>query len=130
VDKAISVQLFFCLERPEGEVLRVLSQFIGIAVECIDIPISGAIGFAQFTHYSEGFEQGVLVSWPSGVFLELNEVSLVEGLAKNLKTTVLLESVAKPDRWLLAKEDGYATDVRVRYLDDGIDLESNPCSGT
>jgi hypothetical protein len=106
--------------------LRAIEQFIGIAVESIDISIPDAVGFAQFTQYAEGFEQGVLASWPSSVAAVLDEINLVEGFASNLKTEVLLESIKLPDRWLLAKENGGAVDVRVRYLDDGIELEFNP----
>ena len=121
--KATSIQLFFRSARPESELLRVLAQFIGIAVECVDIPVPDAVGFAQFTQYTEGFVLGVLVSWPPHVSLELNEISLVERLAGHLKTEVLLESIKLPDRWLLAKQNGCAADARVRYLDDGVELE-------
>ncbi len=126
MDKAKSIQLFFRSERPESKVLRALEQLIGIAVECTDIPVPDAVGFAQFTQYAEGFEQSILVSWPSSVSVVLDEINLVEGLANRLKTEVLLESIKIPDRWLLARENGGATDVQVRYLDDGIELESNP----
>lgn len=123
MDKAGSVQLFFCSERPKSQVLRALEQLIGISVECLGIPVPDAVGFAQFTQYAEGFEQGVLVSWPSSVSVVLDEINLVEGLAKHLKTDVLVESITTLERWLLAKENGCATDARVRYLDDGIELE-------
>jgi hypothetical protein len=92
----------------------------------MDVPVPEALGFAQFIQYTEGFEQGVLVSWPSSVPIVLNEMNLVEGLARHLKTEVLLESVTVPDKWLFAKENGCATNVRVRYLDDGIELDLNP----
>ena len=123
MDKAKSIQLFFRSERPESKVLRALEQLIGIVVESMDVPAPEAVGFAQFTQYTEGFEQGVLVSWPSSVSLVLDEINLVEGLARHLKTEVLLESIKIPDRWLLAAEHGCANDARVRYLDDGIELE-------
>ena len=123
MDKAKSIQLFFRSERPESEILRTIEQLIGIGVESTDIPLSHAVGFAQFTRYAEGFEQGALISWPSNISLVLNEVNLVEGLARRLKTEVLLESVQIPDKWLLAKENACAADARVRYLDDGIESE-------
>lgn len=128
MDKAKSIQLFIRSERPESEVLRALEQLVGIVVESIDVSVPDAVGFAQFTQYTEGFEQGVLVSWPSGVPLILNEINLVEGLAKHLNTEVLLESANISDKWLLAKENGRATYVPVRYLDDGVEVELDPLS--
>lgn len=124
--KAKSIQLFIRSERPEPKVLRALEQLIGIVVESIDVTVPDAVGFAQFTKYTDGFEQGVLVSWPSSVSLILNEINLVERLAKHLSTEVLLESANNPEKWLSAKENGCATDARVRYLDDGIEVELNP----
>jgi hypothetical protein len=126
VNKAISIQLFFCSERQESKVLHAIEQLIGIEVECMEIPVQNAVGFAQFTQYTEGFQQGVLVSWPSSVPLVVNEINLVEGLAKHLNTAVLLESIMIPGKWLLAKENCCATDAQVRYLDDGIELELDP----
>ena len=121
-----SIQLFFRSERPETKVLRAIEQLLGIVVECMGAPVPTAVGFAQFIQYTEGFEQGVLVSWPASVPIVLNEMILVEGLAKHLKTEVLLESVMVSGKWLFAKENGCATNVQVRYLDDGIELDLNP----
>jgi hypothetical protein len=123
VDKAKSIQLFFRSAQPEAMVLHTIGQLIGIGVECLDVPVPDAVGFAQFIRYAEGFQQGVLVSWPSNIALALNEASLAVGIARHLKTEVLLERMAEPDRWILAKENSCATDARVTYLDDGIEPE-------
>ncbi|WEF34257.1 hypothetical protein [Pseudoduganella chitinolytica] len=89
-------------------------------VESFEHPLADAIGFMQFTQYTEGFAQGALISWPSEITLPVTETELVEQLAMKLNATVLLESTAKLGIWLTAFGNSPAVETTVKYLDDGI----------
>ena len=120
---APSLQIFFRSERAEPDVMNAFARITSIAVDSIDFPAPDACAFAMFTRYAEGFELGVLMSWPSAVPLMTPEPDLVEQLAASLKTTVLLESAGRPGTWLTASATHACSETGVEYLEDGIDLK-------
>lgn len=119
-----SLQLFLASEKPGRTALDVLASAIGFRFESADFPIAGAVGFAQVTRYSEGFEQGVLLSWP-GSPLPLSRLRpIARTIAITLETPLLLEPPDGSDVWILAHKNGSVENTDIRYLDDGI----VPCS--
>lgn len=121
-----SLQIFFLSYRSERDIIDAWVELTKIKVESIEHPLCEAIGFVQFTVYTEGFSQGALISWPSETQLPVTETELVEQLARKLKTTVLLESIAKVGIWLTALGTSSAIETTVKYLDDGIEVLDRP----
>jgi hypothetical protein len=117
-----SIQFFLKSEKTEEDILDFLGNTIGFLVESTDVEISDSVGFAQISSYTQGFEQGVLVTWPRAIELILTPHELIEIMAARLSVSVLLEPAADGDVWLLAKPDGSVKNANVSYLDDGIDV--------
>jgi len=119
---APSLQILFRSERAEPDVMDVFARITGIAVDSIDFPCARRLRIRHVHPVCRRFELGVLMSWPSAVPLTTPEPDLVEQLAASLKTTVLLESAARPGTWLTASATRACSETRVEYLEDGIDL--------
>lgn len=109
-------------EKPEGVLLDALAIAVGFLVESTEIDIQDAIAFAQISSHTQGFGQGVLLTWPSSTELARAPSEVAKLIAGRLEVPVLLESDANASGWLLAKPDGSTTITNVIYLDDGIDI--------
>jgi len=117
-----SIQFFIREEQPEQEVVVLLGTLLGFLVESTDVNVPGAIGFAQVTAYSEGYRQGILITWPGDVELQVRADELVRKMALHFHVPVLLEPDDSGAEWILAHPDGQITHTDVIELDDGIDV--------
>lgn len=117
-----SMQVFLMTEKTEEDILNLLGTTVGFLVESTDIDVPNSVGFAQISNYTQGFEQGVLVTWPNDVELALKPSEIVKIIAARLNVAVLLEPNEEGHVWLLAKPDGSMKSTSVSYLDDGIDV--------
>lgn len=117
-----SMQIFLSSEKSENDILDLLGVAVGFLVESTGVDIQGAMGFAQISSYTQGFEQGILVTWPSAIELALSLEEIVKSLAVRLNVSALLEPSENGQVWLLAKPDGSVSGVDVNYLDDGIEV--------
>jgi hypothetical protein len=109
-------------EKTEEDILDLLGTTIGFLVESTDVEIPDSVGFAQISSHPQGFEQSILVTWPSVVELALAPNEMIKVMAARLDVPVLLEPNADGAAWLLAKPDGSVKSANVSYLDDGIDV--------
>jgi hypothetical protein len=109
-------------EETEEDILSLLGTTIGFLVESTEIDIPDSVGFAQISNYTQGFEQGILVTWPSDVELALEPSEIIMMIATRLNVTVLLEPNEERHVWLLAKPDGSMKSTGISYLEDGIDV--------
>jgi hypothetical protein len=119
-----SIQIFLMYERAETEILHSLGMSLGFDVESTEVEIPSALGFAQISTYSQGFRQGILVTWPGGTESALSPDEIVRNLAVRLKVPVLLDPAENENSWVLAKPDGTLSRTSVRYMYDGIDILS------
>ena len=124
MNEIVSLQLFLAREKPEPVALEAIATAIGFSVESTDVAVAGAVGYVQFTHYTEGFEQGILISWSGVAPLLPCLPSIAERIAVSLGTVVLLEPPDGKDKWIIAAENGSVSETAVNYLDDGV----APCS--
>lgn len=105
----------------EEVILEALKIATGFLVESSEIDIHGAIGFAQISSHTQGFEQGVLLTWPSAIQLAVPPSEMAKAISIRLNASVLLELDDNSHGWLLAAPDGSTTATNVVDLDDGID---------
>lgn len=120
MNEIVSLQLFLAREKPEPAVLEAIAAAIGFSVESTDVPVADAIGFVQFTYYTEGFEQGILISWSGVAPLPPYLRSIAQRMAVTLGTVVLLEPPDGNEAWIIATENGSLATTTVSYLDDGV----------
>jgi hypothetical protein len=115
-----SMQFFLRTAKSEEEILELLSTAMGFPVESTDLEVPDAIGFAQITEYSEGFEQGILVTWPANLERKIELDIVARAVAVGFQVKVLLE--VGEDDWILANPDGILNSTNIIYLDDGIEV--------
>lgn len=120
MNEIVSLQLFLSRQMPEPLALEAIATAIGLTVESTEVPVANAVGFVQFTHYTEGFEQGILISWPGIAPLRSNLPSIAQSIAVTLGAVVLLEPPDGNDVWFIATENGSVAETAVTYLDDGV----------
>jgi hypothetical protein len=118
-----SMLIFFMLERAEAEILNLLGATIGFKVASAEVDVPGAQGFAQISTYSQGFRQGILITWPSTVESMSPPDETVKNLAVRLSVPVLLDAAENENSWVLAKPDGTLSRTSVRYLEDGVEVD-------
>lgn len=116
-----SIQFFLRDRRGEVEVVRVLGDALGFAVESTDVKSEDALGFLQVCNYKSGFNQGHLVSWPDSVVYQGEVREVARTLAASLNTDVLLELTDGSGQWLLTTPHLEESVASVVMLDDGID---------
>lgn len=117
-----SMQIFFSEEVSEQDVLALLGTALGFLIGSTDVEVPGALGFAQVTSYSQGYKQGMLISWPNNVELRGHADETIKRLARHFRVRVLLEPDEDQADWLVAHPDGTVSSTAVDYLDDGIDV--------
>lgn len=120
MDNSTSMQIFISPKIAEGDLLDFLSEEFSFIVDSVEIEIPNAVGFAQISNYPEGFEQGILVSWPNEVHVALSPPELLKGIAMRFKVRALLEPNSSDEEWLLADQSGDIKTTTVSYLDDGL----------
>lgn len=117
-----SFQFFMSPAVDEGIALRLLGELMGMPIESIDIPMEQAKAFAQVSSYSEGFEQGFLISWRRDGARQIDQKGAVGQLSSHLKISALLEPSSESECWRLYTPNG-PQEVNVRYLSDGIEVK-------
>lgn len=122
MDKSQSMQIFITPEKSEEEILSFSGNHIGFIVDSSEIEIPNAIGFAQISTYPQGFEQGILITWPIAIDLAVTSIEVARRLAVDLQVSALLEPNSAEEPWLLVHSDGSVINTDVRYLDDGIQI--------
>ncbi|KAB8066305.1 hypothetical protein [Janthinobacterium violaceinigrum] len=118
-----SFQFFVYPAVDEGLALRLLGDLMGVLVESTDLLTERASAFAQVSCYSEGFEQGFLISWRRETAREIVQNEVLGQLSSLLKISALLEPSSESERWWLFNPNGLS-EVNVRYLSDGIEVEA------
>ncbi|MYM31379.1 hypothetical protein GTP58_23865 [Duganella sp. CY15W] len=116
-----SFQFFTSPAIDEGIALRLLGDLMGMLVESIDKPMEQAKAFAQVSGYSEGFEQGFLISWRRDGSRQIDQKDAVGQLSSRLEISALLEPSSESGGWWLYTPNG-AQEVNVRYHSDGIEV--------
>jgi hypothetical protein len=81
-----------------------------------------AKAFAQVSSYSEGFDQGFLISWRRAGARQVDQKDVVGQLSSHLKISALLEPSSESECWQLYTPNG-PQEVSVRYLSDGIEVK-------
>lgn len=119
-----SIQIFIKEKKDEQAIFLALGKGLGFHIESIDFPSIDARGFAQVTYYSQGWSQGILVTWPSNLRPSKHLDEIVKDIAIHLQTAILLEPIDANHLWLCAHADGLLTRRSVTYLDDGIDIDA------
>ena len=128
MDNTTSMQFYLESEQPIGDVLRILAEELRFGVASIDHDDDQAPAFAQIIGYSQGYEQGFLISWPSR--LGQADVEIVgERLASSFRCSTLVELDDPADAWLLFTPDGHRRIVSVSILDDGIEIGGSQTIG-
>lgn len=118
-----SMQFFLKSKKSEAAILDLLAAVTGFLVESLEVERENAPGFAQISVYSQGFEQGVLITWPREVTSQASSEEVVRSISVGLNVPILLEPIGQESDWLLAKPDGSLMLTKVNYLDDGIVAE-------
>jgi len=118
-----SFQFFVSPFVDEAMALRLLGELMGMLIESIDIPTERASAFAQVSSYSEGFEQGFLISWRRDGARQIDQNQVVGQLSSHLKISALLEPSSETECWRLYTPHG-PQEVNVRYLSDGIEVKT------
>ena len=117
------MQLFLEESRPEINTVGALNSLLGFAVDSLQCETAGSVGFVQISNYTQGFPQGLLITWPGEIALSSTPLSLVTALAKKLSTNILVEQYEGEDDWILISPGGFVENVAVEILDDGITIE-------
>lgn len=117
------LQFFLKSPRSEKEILEVASEIFGFLVESINFKNDKAPGYAIINLYSDGFGQGIMVSWLSPTELSSSIDEIAKKLSMKLNDFVLVEHPYEEDGWILGNPGGSVSRVEVIDLPDGIDIK-------
>ena len=94
------------------DLIKVLSDLLGMKVETLEQPDSEALAFLLVTRYNSNFSMGISLSWREDIIPKHNYLEIAKYLANNYNIQVATDlpeghpSKLNPYYWCVAEPDG------------------------